>query len=1203
MGTQGDGCAPIQKTSQSSYIKAPVGDRLSTILVDTGASHSFISKHMFDNEFKNFFHLFTYETKSIIVANNTPMNSEGYVEMKIEIGSISTTAKLWILENLCTGIILGLDWLTSNAHKASINFDTNSLSICSNEKKSSTPLIEVNINLHHQVRICNKFTLNPMEEKIIEVKIADIPNCDTAQFNPTPRLLYQDSVLIPYALINVKNYKALLTITNISNRIRIFNKNTSVGTIEIESPNSSCFLISSSTYSPLPPSAPQQSNDTENTAISAQIIKTIEEMTCHLNIDQKQLLLPILHQNNSLFDMSKPKIANTHIHHTIQTSNNNPVNSRPYRVNPEKQQIIDDEIHSMYKFGLIRPSQSAWSSPVVLVKKKDGKFRFCVDNRRLNQVTIKDSYPLPNMEDPIKQLGGSTFFSKLDLKSGYFQIPINERDKPKTAFITSRGLWEFNVLPQGLKNSPPSFQRILNNLLANGRWQFCLIYLDDIIIFSRSFNEHCEQVNNVLTVLSKANFQLNPPKCSFAKSEMDYLGHTVDVNGFRPLNTNIDAIVKVPDPRTAKQVHSFLQMANFYRKFINNFTELTRPLRPFQKKNMKFYWNEREQSAWDGLKMALTTPPVFLNFPMRDDKTKKNYPYILSTDASKFGIAGALKQQTPDGIKPIVYISRTLNSAERNYSTFERECLGIVWAVTKLRDYLADETFVIETDQQPARNIHLNRSSTNRRVNNWKLQLQDYDIIEIKHKPGTTNCDADYMSRHPLINQEEPNDELDGICVVMTRSKTKQQDITTRNSSPSSPTSIISASLPHLKKVSPLDPQRLKNEQQYDPEIQQKIREIGREPNDRYSILNGTLNTKLRDGKYVPFIPTALRNEILSSFHDHPTAGHFGRDKTWYRLKDRCFWPNMRQDVIIYIQSCSACAQHNIRRHKAPGQMQLIEPPGGVFDLVQMDFTGPFTTSTNGNRYVISLTDYLSKYVISKAVPNDSAKTAAEFFVDISLEFGPPHQLQTDRGSHFTSTIFEAVAKRLGCVHTVSTPYHPQSQGVIERFNATFKQQLAKYTNEHYDDWDEYLKTIVSAYNSSVHQVTQFTPFQIFHKRKPVSVFDPIQKQVNIPRVNDYWNYFLRFEKVYMDQVRWNIRQQQQLAKRRYDRNRPNIQFEIGQKAFIIKPGMHPAFGELYEGPYTIIKQLGPQTFDVIDINERVKRVHSSQMKSFLDRE
>ena len=1199
MGTQGGGCAPIPQTSQSSYIRVPVEGQLSTILIDTGASHSFISKHIFETKFQKFSHSFIPEHKSIMVANKASMDSNGYVHMKIAIGSITTTAKLWVLENICTGIILGLDWLSSDTYKASIDFENNSLSICVKHKRSCIPLLRINLNQHYRVRTCDRFTLSPMEEKIIEVKVIDLPNHDTVQFTPTPRFLYQDSILMPHALINVKNYKSLMTITNLSKKPRIINQNTPIGTIELESPDSSCFSISLTSSRKLQ----QPSIDTEDKKIPIQVKKTIDEMTYHLNKEQQQVLLPILYQQYQLFDISEPKIANTHIHHTIPTGNNHPVNSKPYRVNPEKQQIMDNEVHSMHTSGLIRPSQSAWSSPVVLVKKKDGRYRFCVDYRRLNQITTKDSYPLPNMEETIKQLAGSSYFSKLDLKSGYFQLPIDENDKPKTAFVTSRGLWEFNVLPQGLKNAPPSFQRVLNNLLASGRWQFCLIYLDDIIIFSKSFKEHCEHLNNVLLVLNKANFQVNPPKCSFVKPEMDYLGHTINCHGFKPLNTNIDAIIKVPNPRTAKQVHSFLQMANFYRKFIHNFTELTRPLRPFQQKNMKFYWGDKEQLAWTGLKTALTTPPVFLNFPKYDIKTKKKFPYILSTDASNFGIAGALKQQTPDGLKPIVYISRTLNAAERNYSTFERECLGIIWSVTKLRDYLADESFVIETDQQPARNIHLNRSSTNRRVNNWKLQLQDYDIIEIKHKPGARNCDADYMSRHPLINKEETNDELDGMCVVMTRSKTKQQNTTTNHTLPTLPSSTTSLTSSDVQHLSPLDPSRLTHEQNNDPEIQRLILECKSNHNSTYSIIKGILHTQLKNGKSVPIIPITLRNEILHSFHDHPTAGHFGRDKTWNRLKDRCSWRNIRQDIIQYIQSCSACAKHNIRRHKPPGQMQLIEPPGEIFDLVQMDFTGPLKTSTNGNRYVIAVTDYLSKYVISKAVPDDSAQTAAEFLVDISLEFGPPHQLQTDRGSHFTSTVFEQIAKKLGCVHTVSTPYHPQSQGVIERFNATFKQQLAKYTNEHYDDWDDYLQTVIASYNTAVHQVTQFTPFQIFHKRKPVSVFDPARKHITIPRVNDYWNYFLQFEKNYMVQVRRNIRHQQLQAKRRFDRNRPNIQFVIGQQVFIIKPGIHPAFGELYDGPYTIIKRLGPQTFDVVGIYDKVKRVHSSQMKPFLERE
>jgi transposase InsO family protein len=283
--------------------------------------------------------------------------------------------------------------------------------------------------------------------------------------------------------------------------------------------------------------------------------------------------------------------------------------------------------------------------------------------------------------------------------------------------------------------------------------------------------------------------------------------------------------------------------------------------------------------------------------------------------------------------------------------------------------------------------------------------------------------------------------------------------------------------------------------------------------------------------------------------------------------------------------------------------MQIIETPGEVFDLVQMDFTGPLPTSIHGNRYVISLTDYLSKYVISKAVANDSAATAAEFLVETSLEFGPPQQIQTDRGTHFTAQVFEGVSKKLGCKHTISTPYHPQSQGVVERFNSTFKQQLSKYINEHHDDWDEYLKIVITAYNSSIHQTTLFTPFQVFHKRKPISVFDPVKRKIMMSNVNDYWNHFVRSERFYLDQIQHIIRREQERMKRRYDRNRPDISFRIGENVFIARPGIRPTFSQLYEGPFTISKQLGPQTFDVVDTEGRTKRTHSSQMKPFVERD
>ena len=673
MGAQGDGCAPSKITSPSSYIEAPLAGRPTRILIDTGASLSFISKHSYENDYKYLPGIFTKENKTITAANGSEMKTDGYIMVDIDIGNMKTTAKLWILENLCTGVILGLDWLTAETHKINIDFNTNTISVNSNGKQSSIQLMKIEEKQQYQVRTCEKIVLNPKEQRIIQVKTTNLINCDTAQFTPTINCLYQSSLMMPHALIKLKNHRGILTISNISNTTKQINKNTPIGLVEQSSPHSSCFFITTTTNSNDREYQEEQHRD-KNKKMNEQVKKVIDESIKHLNQQQQLTLSKILYQHNELFDLSKPKIANTPIHHTIPTGDHQPVNAKPYRVNQEKQNIIEKEVNKMEENGLIKPSQSPWSSPVLLVKKRDGQYRFCVDYRNLNQITTKDSYPLPNIEDTVEQLGGSSYFSKLDLKNGYFQVRIAESDKPKTAFNTGRGLWEFNVLPQGLKNSPPSFQRILNNLLGNNRWSYCLIYLDDVVIYSKTFDKHCTHINEVLSTLNQANFQLNPSKCSFARNEIEYLGHSINHNGYKPLRDNIDAIMKTPNPRTARQVHSFLQMANFYRKFISNFTELTRPLRPFQKKHMKFYWGPTEQTAWDNLKQALTTPPVFLYFPVYDEQTGKKFPYVLSTDASQYGIAGALKQQTPNGLKPIVYISRTLSTTERNYSTFEREC-------------------------------------------------------------------------------------------------------------------------------------------------------------------------------------------------------------------------------------------------------------------------------------------------------------------------------------------------------------------------------------------------------------------------------------------------------------------------------------------------------------------------------------------------
>ncbi|CAF4540750.1 unnamed protein product, partial [Didymodactylos carnosus] len=397
---------------------------------------------------------------------------------------------------------------------------------------------------------------------------------------------------------------------------------------------------------------------------------------------------------NKIFDTSTPTIAKTTIPHTIRTADNPPVNSRPYRGSEQQQQALRNILKNMSASHQIRPSTSPWSSPVLLVKKKDGDYRFVVDYRKLNNVTVKDSFPIPTIESTLKQLSGHSYFTKLDLKSGYFQIPIREDDKQKTAFITTTGLWEFNVLPQGLKNAPPSFQRIMYNMVVNNREHYCLVYLDDIIIFSKSFDEHIKHLGEILSTLHKHNFQLNPAKCSLCKQRIDYLGHTIDIQGMQPLHDNIKAIQELPLPHdpTLKQANEFIGGIGWYRKFIKDFAKIAAPIHAVTNLNKnnkhKFYWGEAQRNAANKLKQIISGPDLVLQFP---DPTSS---YVLSTDASNGGLGGILKQVTTGGkMKIIYYLSRKLSPSESKYSTTEKEALAMVWSIDRLRPYLLGVDF------------------------------------------------------------------------------------------------------------------------------------------------------------------------------------------------------------------------------------------------------------------------------------------------------------------------------------------------------------------------------------------------------------------------------------------------------------------------------------------------------------------------------
>ena len=419
------------------------------------------------------------------------------------------------------------------------------------------------------------------------------------------------------------------------------------------------------------------------------------------------------------------------VEHIIDTGDAAPIKQRSYRTSHAEQIIQSKEIKEMLDNGIIRPSDSEWSSPVVMVTKRDGSVRFCIDYRRVNEVTKKDSYPLPRISETLDVLHGAKYFSTIDFASGYWQIKVRDGDVGKTAFVSRDGLFEFVRMPFGLANAPATFQRTMDVLLTGLNWKMCLVYIDDIMVFSGTFDEHLQHLREVFERLRQSNFTIKLSKCYFGKSEAQYLGHIVSQDGVKPDPVKIAAVESFSVPQTLTDVRSFLGIVNYYHRFVPDLGTLAEPLYYLMKKNVHFSWNEQCQAAFEKIKVLLVSSPT-LRFP---DFTRE---FIICCDASDVGLGVVLSQVDEDGKEYVVsYGSRALSKEEKNYTVSERECLAVIFGVTSFRCYLHGRHFIVYTDHGSLQWL-LNLKDANGRLARWALKLQGHDMT-IKHRAGRLN--------------------------------------------------------------------------------------------------------------------------------------------------------------------------------------------------------------------------------------------------------------------------------------------------------------------------------------------------------------------------------------------------------------------------------------------------------------------------------
>ncbi|CAM4640132.1 unnamed protein product [Lepidochelys olivacea] len=446
----------------------------------------------------------------------------------------------------------------------------------------------------------------------------------------------------------------------------------------------------------------------------------------------------VLHQYRQLFS-NQPGRTNLTVHQ-VQTGSHPPIRCSPFRVTGKTAQDLEREVRDMLPLGVIQPSASPWASPVVLVPKKDGSVRFCVDYRKLNAITVSDAYPMPRPDELLDKLGGARYLTTMDLTKGYWQVPLDADARLKSAFITPLGLYEFLTLPFGLKGAPATFQRLVDQLLR-GMESFAVAYIDDICVFSQTWEDHVSQVRQVLDRLQGAGLTVKAEKCKVGMAEVSYLGHRVGSGRLKPEPAKVEVIRDWPAPHTKKQVQAFIGMAGYYRRFVPHFSAIATPITELCKKGKpdKVVWTEQCQEAFRALKEALVSGPVLAN----PDFDK---PFVVFTDASDTGLGAVLMQEDEKGERhPIVYLSKKLLPREQHYAAIEKECLAMVWALKKLEPYLFGRHFTVYTDHSPLTWLHQMKGA-NAKLLRWSLLLQDYDM-DVVHVKGSANLIADALSR------------------------------------------------------------------------------------------------------------------------------------------------------------------------------------------------------------------------------------------------------------------------------------------------------------------------------------------------------------------------------------------------------------------------------------------------------------------------
>ena len=1009
----------------------------------------------------------------------------------------------------------------------------------------------------------------------------------------------------------------------------------------------------------------------------------IDSLPADLSTQQRSKAEELILDNTDLFSKSEFDIGRTCVSkHHIDTGTNRPF-KQPLRRHPLAHlPIIDDHVDKMLKAGVVSPTVSEWASNVVLIRKPDQTWRFCVDMRQLNNLTLKDSYPLPRVDSCLESLGGAVYFSTLDLRQGYWQQELDEDSSQKTAFVTRRGIFKFNVLAYGLCNAPASFQRLMDMVLNGLTWQICLVYLDDVVVFSSTFEDHVSRLQQVFDRFRVARLKLKPSKCKLFQRQIRFLGHIVSAEGVSPDPEKVKAVRDWPVPRNLYEVRAFVALASYYRRHIKGFADLARPLHELTQKGRPFVWSEKQQLAFEQLKDRLTNAPV-LSSPTDGGK------YWLDTDMSNAALGAVLQQEQNGEIKVIAYASRVLSPAEKKYCVTRKELLAVIYGLKQFRHFLLINPFVLRVDHS-ALTALLRSPNPLGQSARWLDTIADYNF-EIRYRSGALHRNADSLSRKPCTPDERfpcnqceksiptasdcnrvtqqpdyailsyiyrselsehesawvaadietlPNcisdrkaqllkrlrnqqchssgeeDVITPAVISLNRSRTEEialetvrasddDDSWTDVSNESDQEAEGCARLRTLRDSNPVDLslEVLRREQRLDPIMKviidsmeksteaPKWDEIAMENVEVQNLWSQWATLEMKDGVlyrkmmkpdntvdyFQLMVPRSLRQTIIGQVHE---MGHLGTAKTQDRLRQYAYWRGWKQDVAVFVRRCERCNRYRRTNQYKQGPLQPL-PVCTIMQRLHVDLMGPLVKSRH-YKYLMSAVCPFSKYLIAVPLPDKSAVNVAKALVKhVFFIYGAVEFCFTDRGKEFENEVLRNVCQILGIHKSCTTGYRPNSDGAVEKTQATISSIFAKTVKSHQKDWSDLVPYVTFAYNTAVHSVTKHTPFYLMFARHPITGIDWQLEHPSPAEVQDVDEFSEQMRKR-MREAHEIVAEQLKCAfvrnKARYDARVKAIQFKAEDFVWFFSPrkkqGVSRKWQLMTSGPYKVVRRV-----------------------------